>query len=68
MHNEGLQVTRPFQFEIAESQAELEKALKHVVSASDKERLQMLYSYLAPGNIDVKTITTCDRNQSLNIK
>lgn len=25
-------------------------------------------SHLAPGNIDVKTTTTCDRNQSLNIK
>lgn len=43
MHDEDLQMARPFQVEIAESQAELKKALKHAVSASDKERLQMLY-------------------------
>ncbi|MEH2289452.1 hypothetical protein [Nostoc sp.] len=36
-------MTRPFEVEISESQEELEKALKHPVTASSKERLQMLY-------------------------
>ncbi len=36
-------MSRPFQIEISESQEELEKALKHAITASSKERLQMLY-------------------------
>ena len=36
--------------EIKESQKELEKALKHVIQASSKERLQMLY-WLKSGQV-----------------
>lgn len=36
-------MARPFQVEIHESQTELEKALKQAVTASDKERWQMLF-------------------------
>jgi DNA-binding transcriptional ArsR family regulator len=36
-------MSRPFQVEISESIEELEKALKHAITASSKERLQMLY-------------------------
>lgn len=43
-------MTRPFQIEIAESQEELEKALKHAATASSKERLQMLY-WLKSGQV-----------------
>lgn len=48
---EGAEMGRPFQVEIVESQAELEKALKHVVTASSKERLQMLY-WLKSGQVN----------------
>jgi len=36
-------MARPFQVEIYESEEKLEKALKQTVTASSKERLQMLY-------------------------
>ncbi|MEA5506350.1 helix-turn-helix domain-containing protein [Halotia wernerae UHCC 0503] len=36
--------------EIKESQEELEKAIKHVIQASSKERLQMLY-WLKSGQV-----------------
>jgi transposase len=36
-------MSRPFQVEISESIEELEKALKHAMTASSKERFQMLY-------------------------
>ncbi|MDZ8032648.1 helix-turn-helix domain-containing protein [Nostoc sp. DedSLP04] len=36
-------MSRPFRIEISESQEELETALKHATTASNKERLQMLY-------------------------
>jgi len=37
-------------------------------SVIEQPWLENLNSHLAPGNIDVKTITTCERNQSLNIE
>ncbi|WP_223280400.1 hypothetical protein [Nostoc sp. PA-18-2419] len=43
-------MSRPFQVEILESQKQLEKALKHAITASSKERLQMLY-WLKSGEV-----------------
>jgi len=44
-------MSRPFQIEILESQEELEKALRHAIAASSKERLQMLY-WLKSGQVN----------------
>ena len=43
-------MSRPFRIEISESQEELETALKHATTASNKERLQMLY-WLKSGQV-----------------
>ncbi|GAC1448357.1 MAG: hypothetical protein NVS2B14_17320 [Chamaesiphon sp.] len=44
-------MARPFEVEVIESEAQLEKAVKHAATGSQKERLQMLY-WLKQGQVN----------------
>lgn len=48
-------MARPFQVEVTESQAQLEKAVKNAATGSQKERLQMLY-WLKNGQVNSRQV------------